>query len=389
MAIASSLGRALRRPLVVVSVAVVVLLIALRLALPALLTDYLNDLLDRPPDHEGYVGDLDLHFWRGAASLEGLRLYQIDDGERELLFGARDVHASVSWRALFRGSLVAEVEIRRPIINIVTPARAEEVKEEKTRLEDLAQYFQDMLPFVIDRFALVDGELHFRDPSASPDIDIYIDQLQVTARNLTNSERLSKSLWATVSATGRAMGSGDVRMEMRLNPNESRPTYDLAFELKDLSMPTLNSYLKHYLSVVARDGRLSLYAESVAREGGFEGYVKPVVKDLDILDVKEEKGVIDAVKGFFVKLIAQIFENEPKEQLATRIEFAGTFENPEVSVWEAVTMFARNAFVRALAPRLEGSVAPQQRRAIEGGRSGSRDGEKPRKQNEPGKAGEQ
>lgn len=358
MSFLASLGHIGRRPVVIVTLVVVALLVAARIALPFVLTDYLSSLLDAPPNYEGEVAGVDLHFWRGAASVQGVRIDQIDDGKRELLFRAPEMHGSVSWRAVLRGSLVGEVEIVRPVINIVTPP--EEAEEEKLRLEDLVERFRQVLPFVIDRFTLKDAELHFHDPSARPPIDIYIDQFQVTARNLTNSERLSNDLWGTVSATGRAMGSGDLELQMRLNPSEPRPTYDLAFELKDLRLPALNNYLKHYLSVTARDGRLSLYAESTARDGRFEGYVKPIVKDLDVIDVKEEQGVGEAVKGFFVKLMAQIFENEPKEQVATRIPFSGSFENPETSVWAAVVMFVRNAFVRALAPRLEGSVAPKQ-----------------------------
>ncbi len=53
-----------------------------------------------------------------------------------------------------------------------------------------------------------------------------------------------------------------------------------------------------------------------------------------------------------MKLLEQIFENEPKEQVATRIEFSGAFENPEIGVWEAAVSFIRNAFVRALKPGL-------------------------------------
>lgn len=137
-----------------------------------------------------------------------------------------------------------------------------------------------------------------------------------------------------------------------------------------IALPTLNNYLRHYLSVIARDGRMSLYAESIARSGRFKGYVKPMVKDLDILEIKQEKkSIAESVKGFFVKLLARIFENEPKEQLATRIDFSGRFDNPETSVWQAVVLFIRKAFVRALTPGLDASVAPEQARKAESDRA--------------------
>lgn len=75
----------------------------------------------------------------------------------------------------------------------------------------------------------------------------------------------------------------------------------------------------------------------------------------------------EAIKGFFVKLVANVFENEPQQQLATRIEFSGEFDNPETSVWAAITTFMRNAFVQALQPGLEGSVAPGRAERIKDG----------------------
>src|SRR5581483_9373279 len=108
----------------------------------------------------------------------------------------------------------------------------------------------------------------------------------------------------------------------------------------------------------ARDGIISVYAETSAREGRYRGYVKPVVKNLDILKLKQEsKSVGEAIKGFFVKIIANIFENKAKDQLATKIEFSGTFEGTNVSVWDAVAIFLQNAFVQALQPGLEGSTS--------------------------------
>lgn len=336
-------------------------LVGLRLALPSMVTNYLNDVLATLPGHEGRIEDVDLHLWRGAYSIHGLRIDQIDDNRREPLFIAPHMYFSIGWRALLHGNLVAQAEVIQPKINVAAEARPEDVKEEKLRLEDLVDHFRGFLPFVLDRFVISNGELHLQDSSAKPPIDLYIDQLNVLGRNLTNSEELAGDLWGTVSGTGRVMGSGQLQIEMRVNPSETYPTYEMAVELRDLRLPALNDYLKHYLSVEARDGRLSMFAESTARDGRFKGYVKPVVKDLDILQIKDErKSMGEAIKGFFVKLIAKILENEPKEQIATKVEFAGKFENPQVGVWDAAIGFIRNAFVQALRPSLDASVAPRQ-----------------------------
>lgn len=352
--------RAVFRPSVLVLLSIVALLIALRVALPFFLTHYLNRVLTEAPEYEGSVADVDVHLWRGAYSIHGVEVRQVKGNKITPLFNAQHIHLSVEWRELLHGSLVGEVEVIKPQVNIVAVPQPQDVKQQKFRLQDLVDRFTQFMPLNINSFTLLNGELRVSDVGASPPLDLFFDEIRLTARNLTNSERASDTLWATVSGTARAMGSGGVTLEMRLNPSEKRPTFDLAFELKELRLPVLNDYLKHYLAVEARDGRLSLYAETTARDGRFKGYVKPLVKDLDIIKVKTEKGPVEAIKGFFVKLLAQVFKNEPKEQVATKVQFAGAFENPEIGVWDAVIYFVRNAFVEALTPRFDESVAPRQ-----------------------------
>ena len=192
-------------------------------------------------------------------------------------------------------------------------------------------------------------------PKAKPEVDVYLDQVHLVARNLTNSGQISDTLAATVSAEGRVMRSGKFTLQMKFDPFEKRPTYELASELKDLRLPELNTFLRHYLAVEARDGWLSMSTESKASKGRFTGYVKPATRDLDMVRIKpEENTPLDVVKGFFAKVLADLFENKPKDQLASKVEFSGSFQDPDVNLWVAVSSFLSNAFVRALDPDLEG-----------------------------------
>lgn len=354
----------LRRPVFWVLVALVLVLIGVRAALPGLVTDYANRKLSGIPGYEARIEDVDLHLWRGGYTIHGAMIEQVDRRRRIPVLSAPRIELSVEWRELLRGALVGQIEFHEPSVNVLAgPVK----KEEARAADDIVDRFRELLPVRVNRFAVVDGDLHFRDYAADPDIDLFLDRITLVARNLTNSARLSDTLVATVSADGQAMKSGRFELSMRLDPFATAPTFDLAFELKALRLPELNRYLRHYLAVEARDGRLSLYAEAKAKDGGFRGYVKPFVRDLDVLRLKDDRSVGEAIKGFFVKLVANVFENQPEQQLATRIEFSGEFDNPETSVWEAITTFMRNAFVQALQPGLEGSVAPGRAQRIKDG----------------------
>lgn len=343
-------------------VVLVALAIAIRAALPVMVTHYANRVLNSIPGYEGRIVDVDIHLWRGAYTIHRVAITKVDVApktgkvKRSPFLYAETIDLSVEWRELLRGAVVGQVELYRPTLNLYAgPAR----KEQTRASDDFIERFRRLSPLQINRFAVVDGELHFRNYAAEPDVDIYLDQINLVARNLTNSTRISDTLVATLSADARAMKSGDLRVEMKLDPFAPHPTYDMALELKHLHLPEINNYLRYYLAVVARDGRLSLAAESSAKDGRFKGYVKPVVKDLDVLKIKRDKTFGETIKAFFVKIMAGIFENKPKEQLATKIEFSGTFKDPKISIWEAVTEFMRNAF-EALPPGLDGSVSPEE-----------------------------
>lgn len=349
-------------PWLIALVLVAVALVALRLALPWIATNSVNRTLNSLPGYEGRVADVDIHLWRGAYSIHDVSIDKVDitpagKFTRVPMFSSDTIDLSVEWGQLLRGAIVGQVELHRPALNIFAgPAR----KEQGRAGDDFFDRLRELMPLNINRLAIIDGELHFRNYAASPDIDIYLRDVNAVVRNLTNTARIDNTLAATVSASGRAMDSGNFTLEMKLDPFEKRPTYDLAFELKNLRLPELNDYLRHYLAVAARDGRLSLYAESSAKEGRFRGYVKPIVVDLDVLKIKRERTMGETVKAFFVKLMSKVFENKPQEQLATKLEFAGDFADPNIGVWEAVIEFFRNAFVEALPAGLDGSVAPAQ-----------------------------
>jgi hypothetical protein len=58
-----------------------------------------------------------------------------------------------------------------------------------------------------------------------------------------------------------------------------------------------------------------------------------------------------------VDFAAEILEDEGSEQVAARVPFSGSIEDPEAGVLQTVVSVLRNAFVSAFARSLEGSVS--------------------------------
>lgn len=98
--------------------------------------------------------------------------------------------------------------------------------------------------------------------------------------------------------------------------------------------------------------------EAAAKESKIVGYTKPIVKDLDVVEWKDEKEdplgqkLWESLIGFG----AWVFKNKKTEQLATRIEFSGDVKDPDIPLMTIVGETLRNAFVKALYPSLENVV---------------------------------
>ena len=55
-------------------------------------------------------------------------------------------------------------------------------------------------------------------------------------------------------------------------------------------------------------------------------------------------------------LQGKIFQNQDKDQVATKIPFAGDIKDPDTNIWYAVMNIMRNAFVQAIAPAIDNEI---------------------------------
>ena len=106
-------------------------------------------------------------------------------------------------------------------------------------------------------------------------------------------------------------------------------------------------------------GRLELFTEIASIDGKFEGYVKPLLENLDILDLKQDKHPLEIFWEALVAGVVQIFKIHSKDQLATKVPISGVFEDkPDVDIWGTIGGVLKNAFVKALPAKLDETIDP-------------------------------
>src|SRR5690606_16407551 len=109
---------------------------------------------------------------------------------------------------------------------------------------------------------------------------------------------------------------------LRLDPIAEQPRFALNFELRELSLASINSFLLAHADADVSQGTFELYSEVDAQDGKYEGYVKPLFRDLNFKTASDDdKGFAARLKEKVVSAVATVFENENEEQVATKAPF--------------------------------------------------------------------
>ncbi len=107
--------------------------------------------------------------------------------------------------------------------------------------------------------------------------------------------------------------------------------------------------------VDASQGTFSVFPEMQVEHGKIQGYIKPILKHLEIARWKEAKeNPLKVLWETIVAGVAEILKNQPKDQIATRIPLSGDIGNPDAGFFATIGNLLRNAYIQALFPNLEG-----------------------------------
>lgn len=335
--------------------AVVVLLIGVRLVLPTVVKNYVNKTLAGLEGYTGSVHDIDLHLYRGAYTIDSLTIEKLE-GDNPVPFVAIDrIDLSVQWNALLKGKVVGEVELQAPKLNFVAAGGGGEGQSGEEA--DWTQTVKDLLPLQINRFVIRDGTVRYLDYGAKPDVNISVEELDLEATNLNNADDNAEALPSQLRVTGTSIGGGKLDLTGAMNLLKTTPDVDLNLKFEGINVPDLNDFLEAYARVDAEKGRLDVYSEVAIRDGAIEGYVKPLLTDLQVLSLKNDKDKpLRMVWEGIVGLVAEVFQNQKKDQFATRVPISGNLSDSKVGIVPTIWNVFRNAFVQAFKNQTEGSV---------------------------------
>lgn len=349
-------------PLVVLGAAL--LLVTLHLALPYLVRDYLNDKLATMGDYYGRLERVGLAWWRGAYRIEGLKIVKQEGRIPVPFLDAPAIDLAVSWRSLWHDrAVVARVVFERPELNFVDGATAKDSQSGEG--VDWREQLEKLLPITLNEVRIEDGRLAFRNFQSDPPVNLQATAVNAVLHNLTNVDG-GQGRVARLEATARVLGQAPLETSARFDPFDEWRNFEWNLRITDIELHRLNAFSRAYGRFDFKAGRGDLVLEVEAEKARLDGYVKPLLRNVDVFDwqqdvEKEEKGFL---RGLWEALVGggqTVLKNQRKDQFATRIELSGTLEQPDISPLQAFAAILRNAFVQAFTPRFERALEEEEK----------------------------
>ena len=330
--------------------------LAIRAALPTLIRNSVNDKLQALEGYDGHIEDVDLSLIRGAYGIDNIEIVKTGSGHPVPFFSSDRIDFSVEWRSLLRGSLVAEGEFINPNLNFIQ-AKNEQQSQTGAGV-NWADGFEALFPFKFNTVRVHNGTVTFTAPGISTRDAIKATGLEAEVSNLTNVVDKGKETFADFRADAQVLDGGSARISGSVDPLDDKPTFDVNLQLRNVKLPQVNPWLRQYIKADAEAGDFELYLELAAADGKFKGYAKPILEHVDIYSSEEqEDNFLKRIWEGLVDFASNVLENPEKDQVAARIPFTGSIENPKTSILETIVSVLHNAFVSAFARSLEGSIS--------------------------------
>ena len=340
---------------------VLVVLVAVRLALPFIVTRYVNKVLSELEGYRGVIEEVDIHLIRGAYQIHGLKIYKVD-GNKEIPFvDIPTTDLSIEWDALFQGAIVGEVGFEKPVLNFIASKKDGKpgtTSEQAGEDIDWTEPIKKLMPFDINRLQINDGKITFYDFSTKPEVDLFLENVQLDALNLNNAKDNPEKLPSRIYLQALSIGNGQLNLAMKANVLKQVPDMDLDLRFENVDMTALNNFFGAYAKVDIEKGVFNLYSELAVNEGNITGYVKPLFNDLKVVDWEEDKEqpaklIWESMVGF----LAEIFENQREDQFATRVPLNGHIADVNTPFWPALWNVFSNAFVQAFENNTDGTIS--------------------------------
>ncbi len=237
---------------------------------------------------------------------------------------------------------------------VKTQQKEQDTAKKVARAADTASNHPTLL-LRIDRGKIHKSEFGLVNKSSDPPYRVFLTEADIELEHWSN--QLSEET-AIVRLTGLLMGSGETHISGAFRPETKSPDFDVSVKILSTPVKSLNRVLRAYGGTDVASGVFSVYSEMTVKNGKVKGYFKPLFKEVKAYDPTQDqdKGLLQQIFEHTIDAAAELLENTPREEVATKTDVSGPVENPQASTWELVVTLFKNAFFEAVLPGMEGRL---------------------------------
>ena len=341
----------LRNPRFRIALESILLVLALTFAVvwfytPYVVRDYINRGLAGLPDYDGRVESVRIHPITASIDIYDLHVDKRGGDIPVPFFHSPRWNVSLQWSQIFHGVFRASVLIYNPRVNLVNGPSS---GQSQVGISGVCwvDAIKQLIPWRVNQLRIYQGDLHFLDFHADPQVDLECADLNLDAENMSNSRRLKVPLPATVKVTARPLVTGEFEMTLAVNLDERYATFKQDFRMEHVPAVGANSALQQYLKVRAKSGEIGLYSELAGDKGVYHGYAKPFFYNLEFEPKPSDQGNLGAVWSGVLNIVKGIFEDD-RRVIATETPISGRVDDPKVDTWDAIGGALWNAWIESI-----------------------------------------
>ena len=335
---------------------ILILLIGIRIWLPYFLKNRLVAAVNGVEGYECKLDDLDLELFRGAMIFEGFEIKVTTNNVQKPFVYIKKADISVEWKEIFHGSIVSKIYIEEPNLYF---ADGNSKDEQQAGGASWVQPVIDFIPLKINTFSISGGSIEFENAVSKPAVNLKLTDLNLVAKNLTNSTQSKDSLPSTVELNSKVLGKGLLHLDGNLNILKEIPDLDLNLSIKDVDLTELNDFTNAYAKFDFESGNFALACEFDMIDKQVKGYVKPILGNVKVYSPDENGTVLNKFWQAFVGLAFNVTKNQAEKTSGTKVPISGRYNDPKVHVFTTIVNIFRNAFVEAYQAEIDHSIGPE------------------------------
>lgn len=328
----------------------IIVLFSIRVTLPIIVKTVLNNKIKNTiPEHITKVNDLSISIIDNSYQIHNLTIKSIEEKKRDFLI-VKKIDLDLSYRALFKGVLAADIFIDKFKLNIINAKK--ETKNQAPSKENKAAW-QDLLvkiiPIKIESLTLTKSSILYLDENLkfNNELDITDIDLKVLKIYTHDNNKMSP-----VELKAKFQNDSDLSVTGSYNLLSKEPQLDIDYKLTNFKLKKINQLLLNYVPIDVTEGTLSIYGE-VIKSKEYEGYLKVFIDEIDIVKVDQNyKGVQHFLTEYISGFAAFILENSSSNKVATKIPFKTKEGKFSIETFSTIMNSIKNIF-DSLEPKID------------------------------------